>query len=168
MAQRIQSSLVALVNGNPNRKTKKELKQNIKNERLLAVDDDKLSKVPTWLDAYGKKVFKETVDTFKSTTLYNNADVTTIARYADMMSELKKCNDELKKSGRSNEKGDPSGFLSLKIKLNTELDKLADKLGLMPTSRTSLALHLKDDLQSKAKREALAEGDDFDEFGQEA
>ena len=77
MAQRIQSSLVALVNGNPNRKTKKELKQNIKNERLLAVDDDKLSKVPTWLDAYGKKVFKETVDTFKSTTLYNNADVGT-------------------------------------------------------------------------------------------
>lgn len=149
MPRKPQSALLQVVNGNPNRRTKNQLNKRIKNEKAMAtVPDDELKKVPSWLDKFGKSVYKRVVDTFSDTTLYNNADRDVIARYADLASEYHKAVKE--------------EDTDYKLKIGKQLDSMADKLGLTPTSRLSLSISRKVDIKQEAIKEAT-EFDDFDE-----
>lgn len=86
---------------------------------------------------------------FKDSDLFNEADVTTLARYADLWGEYVAANRRLKKNGKYHDgKLDPD--LGFKLKLSAELDKLAKELGLTPAARASLAISKKDDESDKS------------------
>ncbi len=151
MPRTAQSAYLHLLQGNPNRKTKKELKKREKNEKKLAVSAENINP-PTWLSTGAKKEFNRVVKLFDKTQLLNEADITELALYADLTMEYKSCNTRLKKHGREHD-GKPSPDIRLKMQLSQQIDRLAKNLGLTPTARASMAIHADDNEK---------EGDDDD------
>lgn len=156
MPRKAKSAIQQMMDGNPNNRTSKELYKRAKNEKRLEFGNEKLVP-PSWLSSGAKNVFKQIVDTYKDTSFLNDADLITLAQYADWYSEYKACNTRLKKNGRSVD-GKPSGDLRLKLSISAELDRLAKELGLTPASRASLAIHLNSDSNSDT-----ADHDEFDD-----
>lgn len=154
MPRKAQSSIIQIFEGNPNNKTKKELAKRQKNEQKLNFGTQNL-KPPKWLSSGAKKVFLMIVDIYKDTSFLNDADVVTLAQYCDWYSEYLACNNRLKKNGKSID-GKPSPELRLKLQISGELDRLARELGLTPSARASLAIHMNDEDEAK--------DDDDDEF----
>lgn len=145
MARQAQSAMLQLLKGNPNRRTKAQIKGRIKQEEKLKVSAKDMD-IPISTDAVVKKEYKRIIEVFKDSDLLNEADVTTLARYADLWGEYVKANSRLKKYGRiDQETGRLSADLALKLKLSAELDKLAKELGLTPAARASLAISKKDE-----------------------
>ncbi|MCW1002655.1 phage terminase small subunit P27 family, partial [Streptococcus anginosus] len=87
MPRSAQSALLQVLEGNPNNKTKKELKKRQKAEKEMLVSAENMTS-PSWLDKTAQKEFSRVVDLFKDTTLLNEADIFTIAQYADLTSEF--------------------------------------------------------------------------------
>lgn len=145
MPRQAQSAMLQLLKGNPNRRTKEQIKGRIKQEEKLKVSSENMD-IPISTDAVVKKEYKRIIEVFKDSELLNEADVTTLARYADLWGEYIKANSRLKKYGRIDQAtGRLSADLSLKLKLSAELDKLAKELGLTPAARASLAISKKDE-----------------------
>lgn len=161
MARRAQSATLQVLEGNPNNKTKKELKKRIKNEKKLDFGTDKLTP-PNWLSKSAKVIFKEIVDLYSKTTFLNNADLVTLTQYCDWYGEYLACNTRLKKNGRS-KNGKPNGDMRLKLQISAELDRLARELGLTPAARASLAIHINDELSEAQQKQWDKEDDEFDD-----
>ena len=142
MPRNAQSAYMQVLNGNPNKRTKKQLKKRIKQEEKLQVSAKDMD-IPISADAGVKKEYNRILN------LFNEADVTTLARYADLWGEYVAANRRLKKNGKYHDgKLDPD--LGFKLKLSAELDKLAKELGLTPAARASLAISKKDDEPEKS------------------
>lgn len=139
MPRQAQSAIIHILEGNPNRKTKKELKKREKGEKRLAVSAENIDP-PAWLTPGAKKEFNRIVKLFAKTQLFNEADIGELAIYADMLMEYKSCNARLKKHGREHD-GKPSPDIRLKMQLAQQIDRLARNLGLTPTARASMAIH---------------------------
>lgn len=161
MPRKAISATLQLLEGNPNNKTKKELRKRIKNEKRLNFGIDKL-KPPKWLSAKAKKVFKMIVDMYKDTSFLSNADYVTLCQYCDWYSEYMACNTRLKGHGRT-QKGKPTGDMQLKLKISQELLRLGKELGLTPAARASLAIHLNDELSQAQQKQWDKEDDEFDD-----
>lgn len=129
-----------MLNGNPNNKTKKELAKRTKNEKRMEVSNENMTP-PAWLSTGAKKEFNRIVDLFKENKLLNEADITELAMYCDLLSEYRACNTRLKKNGRSVD-GKPSPDVRMKLQLSQQIDKLAKNLGLTPSARASMAINL--------------------------
>lgn len=143
MPRNAQSAMLQLLNGNPNRKTKKEIKGRIEQEKKLNVSSENMD-FPFSTTKVVKNEYNRILKVFKDSDLLNEADVTTLARYADLWGEYVACERRLKKNGRYHEgRLDPD--IGLKLKLSAELDKLAKELGLTPSARASLAISKKDE-----------------------
>ena len=148
MPRNAQSAYMQVLNGNPNKRTKKQLKKRIKQEEKLQVSAQDMD-IPISADAGVKKEYNRILKVFKNSDLFNEADVTTLARYADLWGEYVAANRRLKKNGKYHDgKLDPD--LGFKLKLSAELDKLAKELGLTPAARASLAISKKDDEPDKS------------------
>lgn len=143
MPRHAQSALLSIVNGNPNNKTKKELHTRLKNEQRLAVSNKNIDP-PSWLSSGAKNEFNRIVKLFADTQLLNEADITELAMYSDLLMEYKSCNTRLKKHGREKD-GKPSPDIRLKMQLSQQIDKIAKNLGLTPTARASMAIHADDE-----------------------
>lgn len=141
--QTAKSSYLHILEGNPNHKTKAELHRREKNEKALTVSADHIEP-PAWLSTGAKKEFRRVRDLFKETTLLNEADIQTLAMYADLCMEYKACQTRLKKNGRSND-GKPSPDIRLKLQISQQIAKCAKDLGLNPAARASLAINMTDD-----------------------
>lgn len=129
-----------MLNGNPNNKTKKELAKRTKNEKRMEVSNENMTP-PAWLSTGAKKEFNRIVDLFSDNKLLNEADITELAMYCDLLSEYRACNTRLKKNGRSVD-GKPSPDVRMKLQLSQQIDKLAKNLGLTPSARASMAINL--------------------------
>lgn len=138
MPRSAQSALLQVLEGNPNNKTKKELKKRQKAEKEMLVSAENMTS-PSWLDKTAQKEFSRVVDLFKDTTLLNEADIFTIAQYADLTSEFISCTRRLRKNGKTIG-GKPNPDLRLKLQLSAEIDKVTKTLGLTPAARASLAI----------------------------
>ncbi|WP_162129588.1 phage terminase small subunit P27 family [Lactobacillus hominis] len=137
--------MLQVLNGNTNRRTKEQLKGRVKQEEKLHVSDQNMD-IPISTNAVVKKEYNRIVELFKNSDLLNEADITTLARYADLWGEYVKADRRLTKYGRINqETGKLSPDIALKLKLSAELDKLAKDLGLTPAARASLAISKKDE-----------------------
>lgn len=140
MPRQAQSAYLQMLNGNPNNKTKKELAKRTKNEKRMEVSNENMTP-PAWLSTGAKKEFNRIVDLFKENKLLNEADITELAMYCDLLSEYRACNTRLKKNGRSVD-GKPSPDVRMKLQLSQQIDKLAKNLGLTPSARASMAINL--------------------------
>lgn len=140
MPRQAQSAYLQMLNGNPNNKTKKELAKRTKNEKRMEVSNENMTP-PAWLSTGAKKEFNRIVDLFKKNKLLNEADITELAMYCDLLSEYRACNTRLKKNGRSVD-GKPSPDVRMKLQLSQQIDKLAKNLGLTPSARASMAINL--------------------------
>lgn len=129
-----------MLNGNPNNKTKKELAKRTKNEKRMEVSNENMTP-PAWLSTGAKKEFNRIVALFSDNKLLNEADITELAMYCDLLSEYRACNTRLKKNGRSVD-GKPSPDVRMKLQLAQQIDKLAKNLGLTPSARASMAINL--------------------------
>lgn len=140
MPRQAQSAYLQMLNGNPNNKTKKELAKRTKNEKRMEVSNENMTP-PSWLSTGAKKEFNRIVDLFSDNKLLNEADITELAMYCDLLSEYRACNTRLKKNGRSVD-GKPSPDVRMKLQLSQQIDKLAKNLGLTPSARASMAINL--------------------------
>nr|WP_321315019.1 phage terminase small subunit P27 family [uncultured Ligilactobacillus sp.] len=140
MPRQAQSAYLQILNGNPNNRTKKELSKRTKNEKRMAFSNENMNP-PTWLSGGAKKEFNRIVNLFDESKLLNEADITELAMYCDLLAEYKACNTRLKKNGRSQD-GKPSQDLRMKLQLSQQIDKLAKNLGLTPAARASMAINL--------------------------
>lgn len=154
MPQTAKSSLIHLMEGNPNNITKKELHKRKKNEDKLTLPRDKLIP-PSWLTATGAKEFNRIVEMMEPTQLLTNGDVNTLALYCDTLADYHSFDRKIKQKGYMM-KGRVNPFIREKRNSAQLLDKLANELGLTPGSRASLAINMPDD--------SSGEGDDDDEF----
>lgn len=140
MPRQAQSAYLQVLNGNPNNRTKKELAKRTKNEKRMEVSNENMNP-PSWLSTGAKKEFNRIVDLFSDNKLLNEADITELAMYCDLLSEYRACNTRLKKNGRSVD-GKPSPDVRMKLQLSQQIDKLAKNLGLTPSARASMAINL--------------------------
>lgn len=154
MPQTAKSSLIHLMEGNPNNITKKELHKRKKNEDKLTLPRDKLIP-PKWLTATGAKEFNRIVEMMEPTQLLTNGDMNTLALYCDTLADYHAFDRKIKQKGYMM-KGRVNPFIREKRNSAQLLDKLANELGLTPGSRASLAINMPDD--------GSGEGDDDDEF----
>ncbi|MEK1298938.1 phage terminase small subunit P27 family [Limosilactobacillus fermentum] len=154
MARQVMNSKLQMMLGNPNNKTKKELHRRQKNEQKLAVSAENMEP-PAWLSPGAKTEFKRIVGLFEKTEVFNEADISELAVYCDLLMEYKSANMRLKKHGRDND-GKPNPDIRLKMQLSQRLDALARNLGLTPTARASMAINMKGDEASDGE-------DDFDD-----
>lgn len=140
MPRQAQSAYLQILNGNPNNITKKELSKRTKNEKRMLFSTENMEP-PVWLSTGAKKEFNRIVNLFVESKLLNEADITELAMYCDLLSEYKACNTRLKKNGRSLD-GKPNPDLRMKLQLSQQIDKLAKNLGLTPSARASMAISL--------------------------
>lgn len=140
MPQTAKSSLIHIMEGNPNNITKKELHKRKKNEEKLTLPRDKLIP-PSWLTATGAKEFKRIVEIMEPTKLLTNGDVNTLALYCDTLADYHSFDRKIKQKGYMM-KGRVNPFIREKRNSAQLLDKLASELGLTPGSRASLAINM--------------------------
>ena len=142
MPRTAQSAMLHVLEGNPNNKTKKELKKRLNNEKRFQVSAKNII-APAWLSTGAKKEFNRVVKLLDGTSLLIEADIAELAMYSDLLMEYKSCNTRLKKHGRE-KGGKPSADIRLKMQLSQQVDRLAKNLGLTPAARASMAIHADD------------------------
>jgi len=143
MPRTAKSSLLHVLEGNPNNVTKKELHKRQKNEAKLALPADNIVP-PTWLSISAKKDFNKIVEMMSKTTLLTNGDVNTLALYCDTLDDYKSYSRKIRQKGMFM-KGKVNPFIREKRNAGQMLDKLANELGMTPGSRASLAINMDED-----------------------
>jgi P27 family predicted phage terminase small subunit len=141
-----------LLEGNKNRKTKKEIEHRQKVETALKPGSDNI-RPPMWLCKDGKKVFKALAKELMSINLVTNIDVHAMARWAQCHVKYKDCAEIVNKEGVQVTKPNSAGFLvpgpnplliTMK-QLNEQMTKIESEFGLSPASRAKLAMPPKEE-----------------------
>lgn len=141
-----------LLDGNKNRKTKKEIEHRKKAEAALKPGSDNI-KPPSWLCKSGKKVFEELAGELTKIDLVTNIDVYAMARWAHCYIKYQECAAIVNKDGVEVLKANSAGFpvagphqlLSTMKQLNEQMTKLESEFGLSPASRAKLAMPPKEE-----------------------
>jgi P27 family predicted phage terminase small subunit len=140
-----------LLEGNKNRKTKKEIEHRKQVEAALKPGSDKV-KPPMWLCRAGKKVFKLLAKELMQIDLVTNIDVYAMARWSNCYVKYQQCaaivNEEgvqTMKVGKEGAVTVPHPLLSTMKQLNEQMTKLESEFGLSPASRAKLAMPPKEE-----------------------
>lgn len=160
------SARLQLVQGNPNKKNKKDLEQRAAAEEKLKMKSDAIH-APKWLDSLGKKTFEFIKQELLSIDLIENPDSYAMAMYCDWYSQYVQLNKQLKKMRslhkkeykRQKEKNKGTPIEMAPEMFGNPLSKQMDTctknmrafggdLGLSPASRAKLAIKLADDSTS--------------------
>lgn len=96
MPQPAKSAKLQLLNGNPNKKNTKELKQRSEAEERLKMKSDAIN-APPWLDKTGKQAFEFIKSELLSIELVQNPDIYSMALFADSYSQYVDLKRQLKK-----------------------------------------------------------------------
>lgn len=150
MPQAAKSAMMHLYEGNPNNLTKKEIYKRKKNEEKLKISSNNL-KVPSWLEPGAKKNFKRIVELMEPTGILSDVDVDILAIYCDTYYDYLSYKRKIRKTGNMID-GRVNPLIREKRNASAALTKYANMLGLTPSARASLAIHLDD------------ESDDDDDF----
>lgn len=143
MAQPAKSARLQLLEGNPNRKTKKELEKRIENEEKMKMKSDSVNP-PNWLNETGKKEFKRVSELLLEIELINNADVTHLALYCDAYAQYVSYKQQVRKHGMWVD-DKPNPFIIRMRDAAAQVRSFSADLGLSPSARAKLAISLEDD-----------------------
>lgn len=140
-----------IVEGNPNRLTKKQIEQRKKAEAVLTVGTDRV-KPPAWLNPAAKREFNRRAKELLKVGLISNADIDALARLCDATVdyiEMTKTIAEegymveyINKAAKTNKV--PHPFLAKKKALHDQMLKLEQEFGLTPSARARLAIPKKE------------------------
>lgn len=150
MSQAAKSALMHLYEGNPNNLTKKEIYRRKNNEEKLKVSSNNLNP-PSWLEPGAKKNFKRIVELMEPTGILSDVDIDILAVYCDTYYDYLSYKRKIRKTGNLIE-GKVNPLIREKRNASAALTKYANMLGLTPSARASLAIHLDE------------ESDDDDDF----
>ncbi|EFK79361.1 phage terminase, small subunit, P27 family [Ligilactobacillus salivarius ACS-116-V-Col5a] len=150
MPQVAKSAMMHLYEGNPNNLTKKEIYKRKKNEEKLKVSSNNLNP-PSWLEPGAKKNFKRIVELMEPTGILSDVDIDILAVYCDTYYDYLSYKRKIRKTGNLIE-GKVNPLIREKRNAASALTKYANMLGLTPSARASLAIHLDE------------ESDDDDDF----
>ena len=147
MAKKAKPIDLQVVQGNPNRRTKKEIHDRKEAEEKLKPKSDRV-KPPTWLGKQGKKEFRRIVKELEHIDLVTNLDVDMLACYCDAYEGYQECTKIIKEEGLmveyTNKAAEtnkvPHPLLTKKRQLFDQMKSIANDLGLTITSRAKLAI----------------------------
>lgn len=153
-----------LLEGNKNRKTKKEIEHRKAAEAALKPGSDKV-KPPMWLCKHGKKVFKQLAAELMQIDLVTNIDVYAMARWAHCYVKYQECAEIVTRDGVETIKPNSAGFpvagphpmLTTMKQLNEQMTKLESEFGLSPASRAKLAMPPKEEKEPTEFEKAFGE-----------
>ena len=136
-----------LVQGNPNRRTKKELHARKQAEEKLKPNSDRV-KPPGWLGKQAKKEFRRIVKEMEHIDLLTNVDVDMLACYCDAYEGYQEATRIIQEEGMmveyTNKAAEtnkvPHPLLAKRRQLFDQMKSIAGELGLSPSSRAKLAL----------------------------
>jgi P27 family predicted phage terminase small subunit len=140
MPQVAKSAMMHLYEGNPNNLTKKEIYKRKKNEEKMKISSSNL-KAPSWLEPGAKKNFKRIVELMKPTGILSDVDVDILAVYCDTYYDYLSYKRKIRKTGNMID-GRVNPLIREKRNASAALTKYANMLGLTPSARASLAIHL--------------------------
>ena len=141
-----------LLDGNKNRKTKKEIEHRQAAEAALKPGSDKVNP-PEWLCDSGKKIFDVLAAELMKINLVTNIDIYAMARWAHCYIKYQECavkvNDEGVEASKPNSAGlmvsGPHPLMATMKQLNEQMTKIESEFGLSPASRAKLAMPPKEE-----------------------
>lgn len=140
MPRTAKSAMLHIMEGNPNNKTKKELQKRQKNELKMKLSADNLVP-PKWLSAGAGKRFSEIAKIMAPTGILSDSDVDTLAIYCDTLVDYQSYKNKVKKLGMFKD-GKVNPFVREKRNTAILLNRYANELGLTPSARASMAIHM--------------------------
>ncbi|MCP8859448.1 phage terminase small subunit P27 family [Latilactobacillus curvatus] len=143
MPRTAKSAMLHIMEGNPNNKTKKELQKRQKNELKMKLSADNLVP-PKWLNESAAKRFTEITQIMAPTGILSDSDVDTLAIYCDTLADYKSHKNKVKQLGMFKD-GKVNPFVREKRNTAILLNRYANELGLTPSARASMAIHMSDD-----------------------
>ncbi|EFD89913.1 phage terminase small subunit P27 family [Listeria monocytogenes] len=134
------SARLKLLHGNTGKQNTNELKKRAKNEERMKMPTDKL-RSPPWLDKEGREAFLFVVKELTEIDVAGNADLHTIALYADFYSQYLKYRRLVKAKGNW-VGGRPNPFIAKMDSAAKQMRAYSADLGLSPVARSRLAIKL--------------------------
>ncbi len=152
MGRRAKPIDLHLLEGNKNRKTKKEIEARKKVEEAITPGADKVNP-PKWLSKEAKEEFKRISGELMPLKLITNADINAIARYCDAYIDYKLCTKIIEEEGLMVEYTNKSGgtnrvphpLLAKKKQLHDQMLKLEGEFGLTAAARAKIAIPRKEE-----------------------
>jgi P27 family predicted phage terminase small subunit len=152
MARKAKPIELHLLDGNKNRKTKKEIEHRKAAEAALKPGSDKVTP-PDWLCDAGVSVFTVLAAELLKINLVSNIDIYAMARWAHCYAKYQECAAKVNKEGVETIKPNSAGFpvsgphplLSTMKQLNEQMTKIESEFGLSPASRAKLAMPPKEE-----------------------
>lgn len=141
-----------VVDGNPNRLTKKEIRERERAEAKLRPPANRV-RPPDWLQGEARNLFFRLVRDMEPTELYTNVEVQPLAVYCDAVDKHRVASEEINQDGPTIE-GARGGLVQhpavlVATKYAQVIARYGRMLGLDPLSRASLAVPREDDTQPK-------------------
>src|SRR5699024_8152391 len=143
MATPAKSARLQLLEGNPAKKNKEELKRRARNEEKMKMSSDNVVP-PSFLDGTAKKEFRRLAKLLLSVELINDADVGHLAMYCDAYSQYLSYKRQVKQKGLWID-GKPNPFIIRMRDSAAQMRSFSSDLGLSPSARAKLAINLEDD-----------------------
>ncbi|WP_270996980.1 phage terminase small subunit P27 family [Listeria seeligeri] len=131
---------LSLLEGNSGKKNVATLKKRAEQEEKMKMKTDKL-RPPKWLTKEGKEAFLFIVEELNEIELLGNADIYTIALFADFYSQYVKYKSIVKSTGNWI-RGKPNPYISKMDNAAKQIRAFGSDLGLSPQSRVRLAIKL--------------------------
>ena len=152
MTQNAKPAKLQAIQGNPNRRTKKELHERIKKEEKMTPDNDKVV-APDWLTDEATEHFNFLADQLLSVDLISNLDVDLLAIYCRTWEEYIECDKIVREEGLmveyTNKAAEtnkvPHPLLTKKKHLFDKMKSIAVEMGLTINSRAKLAIPRKEE-----------------------
>ncbi|MCH4175898.1 MAG: phage terminase small subunit P27 family [Streptococcaceae bacterium] len=137
MPRPAKSAKLQLLEGNPNKNSKKELQKRAEIEERLHMKTDKI-RPPTWLDSKGKRAFKFLAFELMQIELITNGDVYPLAMYCYWYSEHMRLQEQSKEL--CDEIGNP--LIKQLDTCSRNMRAFGADLGLSPSARAKLAIKM--------------------------
>lgn len=143
MSRRAKPVALHVVGGNPNRLTKKEIREREKAEAKLRPPANRL-RAPDWLQGDARRLFQQIVRDMADTQLYTNVEVHPLAIYCDAVIKHRDASLEVDRDGPTIA-GARGGLVQhpavlVATKYAQVIARYGAILGLDPSSRASLAI----------------------------
>lgn len=152
MGRKAKSIKLQLLEGNKNRKTKKEIQERLEAEESITPRSENINP-PDWLDELAKGEFNRLAELLQEVKLMTEADVVQLATYCDAYSDYVKCTLEIQKEGLmveyTNKAAEtnkvPHPLLTKKKQLFEQMKAIANEFGLTPSARAKIAIPKKEE-----------------------
>lgn len=147
MGRKAKPITLHVLQGNPNRLTKKEIEARKQAEEKLKPKTDKV-KAPKWLSKEAKKEFNRIAKELQEIGLITNVDIDMLAAYCDAYVEYQRCTKIIEEEGLmveyTNKAAEtnkvPHPLLTKKKQLFEQMKSIAGEFGLTPSARAKIAI----------------------------